>query len=64
MTATIGETRSAVAWVRPGERALMLRGAEVTADRYRVGTVICVQCPDMKQAWASPPAAPTPRRRI
>ena len=29
----------------------MLRGAEVTADHYRVGTVVCVQDPDMKQAW-------------
>ena len=29
----------------------MLRGAEVTADRYRVGTVVCVQDLDMKQAW-------------
>jgi hypothetical protein len=29
----------------------VLRGAEVTADRYRVGTVVCVRDPDMKQAW-------------
>ena len=29
----------------------MLRRAAVTADRYRVGTVVCVQDPDMKQAW-------------
>ena len=29
----------------------MLRGAMVTADRYRVGTVVCVREPDMKQAW-------------
>jgi hypothetical protein len=29
----------------------LLRGAEVTADRYRVGTVVCVQDPAMKQAW-------------
>src|SRR5208282_2525685 len=27
------------------------RGAAVTADRYPVGTVVCVQDPDMKQAW-------------
>ena len=51
VTATTGETRSAAAWVRPGGRARVLRSAEVTADRYRVGTVICVQDPDMKQAW-------------
>jgi hypothetical protein len=51
VTATTGETRTAAAWVRPGGRARVLRGAEVTADRYRVGTVVCVQDPDMKQAW-------------
>ena len=51
VTATTGETRTAAAWVRPGGRARVLRGAAVTADRYPVGTVICVQDPDMKQAW-------------
>ena len=34
-----------------GNRARVLRGAAVTADRYAVGTVVCVQDPDMKQAW-------------
>jgi len=51
VTATNGETRTAAAWVRPGGRARVLRGAAVTADRYAVGTVVCVQDPDMKQAW-------------
>ena len=51
VTATTGETRTAAAWVRPGGRARVLRGAAVTADRYKVGTVVCVQDPDMKQAW-------------
>ena len=51
VTAMTGETRTGAAWVRPGGRARVLRGAEVTADRYRVGTVVCVQDPDMKQAW-------------
>jgi hypothetical protein len=51
VTATTGETRTAAAWVSSGGRARVLRGAEVTADRYRVGTVVCVQDPDMKQAW-------------
>ena len=51
VTATTGETRTAAAWVRSGGRARVLRGAEVTADRYKVGTVVCVQDPDMKQAW-------------
>jgi hypothetical protein len=51
VTATTAETRTAAAWVRPGGRARVLRGAAVTADRYVVGTVVCVQDPDMKQAW-------------
>ena len=51
VTAATGETRTATAWVRSGGRARVLRGAAVTADRYPVGTVICVQDPDMKQAW-------------
>jgi hypothetical protein len=51
VTAANGETRSAAAWLQAGGRARVLRGAEVTADRYKVGTVICVQDPDMKQAW-------------
>jgi len=29
----------------------VLPGAAVTAARYRVGTVLCVQDADMKQAW-------------
>ena len=51
VTAVTGETRTAAAWVGRGGRARMLRGATVTADRYKVGTVVCVQDPDMKQAW-------------
>jgi hypothetical protein len=51
VTSATGETRTAADWVQAGGRARVLRGAEVTADRYRVGTVVCVQDPDMKQAW-------------
>ena len=51
VTAASGETRTAADWVQAGGRARVLRGAEVTADRYQVGTVVCVQDPDMKQAW-------------
>ena len=51
VTATTGETRTAAAWVRANGGARVLRGAEVTADRYRVGTVVCVQKPDMQQSW-------------
>jgi hypothetical protein len=52
VTARDGETRTAAAWVGPGGRAKVLRGAEVTADRYQVGTVLCVRDKDMKQAWS------------
>ena len=51
VTATTGETRTAAAWVRPDGRARVLRGAAVTADRYPVATVVCVQDKAMKQAW-------------
>jgi len=51
VTATTGETRTAAAWVQAGGRARVLRGAAVTADRYPVGTVVCVQDTGMKQAW-------------
>jgi hypothetical protein len=51
VTAADGETRTAAAWVRPGGRARILRGAKVTAERHEVGTVVCVRETDMKQAW-------------
>jgi len=51
VTASTGKARSAAAWVGPGGRARVLRGAMVTADCYAVGTVVCVRDPDMKQAW-------------
>ncbi|HZE16338.1 MAG TPA: IS4 family transposase, partial [Mycobacterium sp.] len=51
VTARTGETRTAAAWVQAGGRARVLRDAAVTADRYTVGTVVCVQDPDMKQVW-------------
>ena len=51
VTAADGETRTAAAWVGAGGRARVLRGAAVTADGYPVGTVVCVQDKDMKQAW-------------
>jgi hypothetical protein len=51
VTAGDGEMRTAHAWVGPGGRARLLRGAMVTAERYAVGTVLCVRDTDMKQAW-------------
>jgi transposase len=51
VTAADGEERTALGWVGPGGRATLLRGARVTADRYEVGTVVCVRDKDMKGAW-------------
>lgn len=51
VTAADGEARTAAAWVGPGGRASVLRGALVTAARYQLGTVLCVRDKDMKQAW-------------
>jgi hypothetical protein len=51
VAAADGELRTAAAWVGPGGRARVLRDALVTAERYQVGTVLCVQDKDMKQAW-------------
>ena len=51
VTAADGEERTATGWVGPRGRACVLRGAMVTAERYQVGTVLCVQDKAMKQAW-------------
>ncbi len=51
VTAAGGVTQTAAAWVSLSGRARVLRGAMVTADRYPVGTVVCVRDPEMKQAW-------------
>jgi hypothetical protein len=51
VTAADGEERTALGWVSPGGRPAALRDATVTADRYRVGTVVCVRDKDMKAAW-------------
>jgi hypothetical protein len=51
VTAADGTVRTAAAWVGPGGRARVLRGALVTAERYQVGSVMCVQDKGMKQAW-------------
>jgi hypothetical protein len=66
VTTTAGETRTAAAFVGPGGRARILRGALVTSDRYQVGTVLCVQDKEMKQAWclAASSASATSRTLI
>ena len=50
-TSAEGETRSAEAWVGSGGRPRTLRNAFVTAERYQVGTVVCVHAKDMKEPW-------------
>src|ERR1700746_467769 len=51
VTSAEGETRSAEAWVGSGGRPRTLRNAFVTAERYQVGTVVCVHAKDMKEPW-------------
>jgi len=51
VTAADGETRAAADWVGKGGRARILRDAAVTAERYPVVAVVCVQARDMKQPW-------------
>jgi len=46
-----GETRPAAEWVGKGGRSRTLRGAQVTGQKYTVGTVICVHAKDMKEPW-------------
>src|SRR6266853_3046234 len=51
VTSAEGETRPAADWVGVGGRPRTLRTAFVTADGYRVGTVVCVHAKDMKEPW-------------
>ena len=66
VTSAAGDTRTGAGWIEPrsgsmprkavsrpgpGGRATVLPDASVTADRYQVGTVVCVRDKDMKQAW-------------
>ena len=49
--AATGEVRTAAAWVPPNGRIRHLRGARVTADRYALDAVVCVQARGMQAAW-------------
>ena len=51
VSAADGETRLAADWVGKGGRARMVRDAEVTATRQKVGAVVCVKAMGMKEAW-------------
>lgn len=51
VTDQAGRTQPAAAWVGPQGRAKKLANAQVTADRYTVGAVVCVQDPAMNEPW-------------
>jgi hypothetical protein len=51
VSAADGETRLAADWVGKGGRARKLRDAEITAERCKVGAVVCVKAAGMKAAW-------------
>ena len=52
VAAADGETRlAATGSARADGRACLLRGAKVTAARYKVGAVVCVHATGMKEAW-------------
>lgn len=46
-----GETRPAAEWVASGGRAIMMRGAKVTADKASVPAVVLVHARNMKEPW-------------
>lgn len=51
VTAASGEARPAAEWVMAAGRARTLRAAAVTAERFTVGTVVCVRDKGMKEPW-------------
>src|SRR5208282_3528050 len=51
VTAADGETRLAADWVGKAGRARLLRDAELTAARHKVGAAVCVHAKGMKEAW-------------
>jgi hypothetical protein len=46
-----GEARSAHQWVPSNGRIKQVKDARVTADRYRIDSVVCVKARGMKDAW-------------
>lgn len=58
VTAADGEARPAADWVGPAGRACVLRGGAVTAERYAVGTVVCVHAKGMKDPWCLAASSP------
>lgn len=58
VTAAAGEARPAADWAGPSGRARVLRGGAVTAERYSVGTVVCVHAKDMAEPWCLAASSP------
>ena len=46
-----GEARSGHQWVPANGRIKQVKDARVTADRYRIDSVVCVKARGMKDAW-------------
>ena len=46
-----GEKRTAKEWVGVSGRTKTIRKAKITHEKYEVGTLICIQKKDMKEAW-------------
>jgi hypothetical protein len=63
VTAQDGERRPAAEWVGPKGRARVLRGGAVTAARYQVGTVVCVQAKGMAEPWCLAASSPDAEAR-
>ena len=60
VTSATGECRPAADWVGVNGRAKTLRDAQVTAEAFTVGTVVCVHAKAMQEPWcllASDPVA-------
>ena len=64
VTSAAGQTRTAASWMGPGGQARLLRGASVTAGKHRVGSVVCMRDPDMKQAWCLASSYARPREPL
>jgi hypothetical protein len=54
-----GERRAASAWVPANGKPRQLKGARVTADRYALDSVVCVQARGMKDPWCLAVDSPT-----
>jgi len=46
-----GEKRTAKEWVGESGRTKTMREAKITHEQYQVGTLVCTQKKDMKEAW-------------